>query len=345
MSKPENPGRVSEQKGGGSESLVMFPHHFVELFDLKAGEVQTLLDLAIDLKRQGERGHRSPQLAGRILGLVFDKPSMRTRISFEAAMAHLGGSAIYMTGKDVGLGSREPLTDFARIMSQYVDAIAVRTFSQDLIAEVARHSEVPVINALSDSDHPCQAMSDLMTIREILGDLQGVSVVFVGDGNNVARSLAVASAQSGMQFTLARPDSYAFPAEFRRRFEEHFPGVALRETNDPREAVSGAQVVYTDVWTSMGQEDEAERRRKTFEPYRVDSNLMAMAHPDAIFLHCLPAHRGEEVAPDVIDGPRSLVVRQAANRLHFQKALLLHLIQGKPGTPTGLNSSIEQAGA
>ncbi len=230
-------------------------------------------------------------------------------------------------------------------MSQYVDAIAVRTFSQDLIAEVARHSEVPVINALSDSDHPCQAMSDLLTIRELLGDLQGVSVVFVGDGNNVARSLAVASALSGMRFTLARPDSYAFPAEFRQRFAEHFPGVTLRETNDPSDAVSGAQVVYTDVWTSMGQEDEADRRRKTFEPYRVDSTLMALANPDAIFLHCLPAHRGEEVTSDVIDGPRSLVVRQASNRLHFQKALLLHLIQGKPGTPAGLNSSIEHSGA
>ena len=303
------------------------PRHFIELFDLQAHEVRHLLDSALDLKRRGARGLREPLLPGRMLGLVFDKPSMRTRISFEAAMAHLGGSTVYMTGKDVGLGVREPLTDFARVVSQYVDALAIRTFSQDLIAELALHAEVPVINALSDSDHPCQAMSDLLTIREALGGLEGVSLAFVGDGNNVARSLAVASALAGMRFILACPRGYHFPDEFCRRFASHFPGLPLRETNDPAEAVSGADVVYTDVWTSMGQEDEAEIRRSTFVPYRVDSSLMSRARPNAIFLHCLPAHRGEEVTPEVIDGPQSLIVQQAANRLHFQKALLLHLIQ------------------
>ncbi|RUL85054.1 ornithine carbamoyltransferase [Tautonia sociabilis] len=308
------------------------PRHFIELFDLEPGEVRSLLDLALDLKRRGDRGGlRAPRLAGRILALVFDKPSMRTRISFEAAIAHLGGSAVYMTGKDVGLGVREPLVDFARVASQYVDAIAIRTFSQGLVSELARHAEVPVINALTDSDHPCQAMSDLLTIRESIGRLEGVTLAFVGDGNNVARSLAVACALSGMNFVLACPDGYAFPDDFRRRFSSRFPGVSLVESHDPASAVAKADVVYTDVWCSMGQEDQAEERRSRFEPFRVDLPLMARARPNAIFLHCLPAHRGEEVTVEVIDGPQSLIVPQAANRLHFQKALLLHLLGGDIG--------------
>lgn len=305
------------------------PRHFIELIDLDATEVRTLLDLALDLKRRGKGGLRAPRLAGRLLGMVFDKPSMRTRISFEAAMAHLGGSTVYMTGKDVGMGVREPLPDFARVVSEYVDALAVRTFSQQLVADLARHAEVPVINALTDSDHPCQAMSDLMTIREALGGLDGVTLAFIGDGNNVARSLAVASALTGMRFILACPDGYAFPDEFRRSFQAKFPGVPLVETDDPGEAVRSAEVVYTDVWCSMGQEQEADERRSKFEPFRVDQALMAKSKADAIFLHCLPAHRGEEVDAEVIDGPRSLIVPQAANRLHFQKALLLHLINGE----------------
>ena len=241
-------------------------------------------------------------------------------------MAQLGGSAVYMTGKDVGLGVREPLPDFARVVSEYVDALAVRTFSQEIVNELARHAEVPVINALTDSDHPCQAMADLLTIREALGGLQRATITFVGDGNNVAMSLAVAAALTGLGFILACPEGYAFPDEFRRRFAEHFPGVELKETHDPVDAVSGADVVYTDVWCSMGQEAEAKERHSKFEPFRVDGRLMDAARPEAIFLHCLPAHRGEEVTSDVIDGPRSLIVPQAANRLHFQKALLLHLI-------------------
>ncbi|QDV33907.1 ornithine carbamoyltransferase [Tautonia plasticadhaerens] len=306
------------------------PRHFIELFDLDAAEVRALLDLALDLKRRGRGGLRAPRLAGRLLGMVFDKPSMRTRISFEAAMAHLGGSTVYMTGKEVGLGVREPLPDFARVVSEYVDALAVRTFSQQMVADLAGLAGVPVINALTDSDHPCQAMSDLLTIREALGGLEGVSIAFIGDGNNVARSLAVAAALTGMSFVLGCPEGYVFPDEFRRRFEAKFPGVPLVETHDPGEAVRSAEVVYTDVWCSMGQEQEADHRRSKFEPFRVDRALMAGAKADALFLHCLPAHRGEEVAAEVIDGPRSLIVPQAANRLHFQKALLLHLINGEP---------------
>jgi ornithine carbamoyltransferase len=325
MTDPGSPRTPAD--GGRPEGLAM-PRHFIEVFDLDATEVGSLLDLALELKRRGPGGLREPRLAGRLLGLVFDKPSMRTRISFEAAMAHLGGSTVYMTGKDIGVGVREPLPDFARVASEYVDALAVRTFSQQVVDDLARFAAVPVINALTDSDHPCQALSDLLTIREALGGLEGVTIAFVGDGNNVARSLAVASALSGMRFVLACPEGYAFPDEFRSRFEGKFPGVPLIETHDPAEAVREAEVVYTDVWCSMGQEDEADHRRSKFEPFRVDSALMAKARPDATFLHCLPAHRGEEVTSEVIDGPRSLIVPQAGNRLHFQKALLLHLIGG-----------------
>ena len=303
------------------------PRHFVDLFGHAPDEIRALLDLAVDLKRRGPRGLREPRLAGRTLCLVFDKPSMRTRISFEAAMAHLGGSTIAMAGKDVGMGIREPVSDFARVVSQYVDALAVRTFAQSILTELARHAEVPVINALTDASHPCQALGDLLTIRESLGKLEGARLAFVGDGNNGARSLAVASAMTGDEFVLACPAGYDFPPEFRRRYEAEFPDVPLVVENDAGRAVSGADVVYTDVWCSMGQEEETEVRKARFESFRVDARLMGRARPEAIFLHCLPARRGEEVAAEVIDGPRSLVVPQAANRLHFQKALLVHLIE------------------
>ena len=303
------------------------PRHFIDLFDLDPARVQALLDLALDLKRRGPRGLREPRLAGRTLGLVFDKPSMRTRISFEAAMVQLGGSSVYMTGKDIGLGVREPLTDFARVVGQYVDALAVRTYSQEILVELAAHAEIPIINALTDAEHPCQALSDVLTIREAFGSVRGARLVFVGEGNNVAASLAVASALTGMQFILACPEGYDFPEAFRRRYLKHFPDAPLDVIHDAITAVAAADVVYTDVWCSMGQEAEADQRRHLFEPFQVDALLMDAAERDAIFLHCLPAHRGEEVTAEVIDGPRSLVIAQAANRLHFQKALLLDLIE------------------
>ena len=240
----------------------------------------------------------------------------------------------------MGLGVRETVADFARVLSQYVDILAVRTFSQDTVEELARYATIPVVNALSDSSHPCQAMADLMTVQEILGRMEGVRIVFVGDGNNVARSLAVACALLGAEFRLCSPEAYNFPEEFRTRFSKRFPGLELDVSHDPKTGVQGADVIYTDVWTSMGQEEESEARRKIFAPFRVDESLMARANPNAIFLHCLPAHRGEEVTDGVLDGQRSKVIPQAANRLHFQKALLLWLLENDSAEVPASSASI-----
>ena len=303
------------------------PRHFTDLFGLEPAEALDLLDRADRVKRDWSRGVREPLLAGRTLGLLFEKPSLRTRVSFEAAIDQLGGSAIFLPAKDVGIGVRESVADVARVLSQYLDALAVRTYAQSLVEELADHATIPIINALTDSAHPCQAMADLMTVREALGGLEGVRLAFVGDGNNVAMSLAVACALLGARFALARPDGHDLPPAFRDRYAKAFPDRPLTVTDDPAEAVEAADVVYTDVWASMGQESEAEARRATFAPYQVDGPLFAHASPRAIFLHCLPAHRGEEVSAEVLDGPQSLVVPQAANRLHFQKALLLWLLE------------------
>ena len=304
--------------------------HFIDLFDVSALEATEMLDLAAKLKAQNHRhAHRPQPLSGRTLGLVFDKPSLRTRVSFEAAITQLGGNALFLNGKDVGLGTRETVADFARVISQYVDALAVRTFSQTTIEELARNATIPIINALSDSAHPCQALADMLTLREQLGRLEGLRFVFVGDGNNVARSLAQASALFGVEFILACPPGYEYPSDFTSRFASAYPGVALRIEHDPKVAVTGADAIYTDVWASMGQETEVDSRKEVFAPYRVDAPLMALAKPEAIFLHCLPARRGEEVTDAVLDGPQSRVIPEAANRLHLQKALLAWLLQDK----------------
>lgn len=306
--------------------------HVVDLFGISAIEARELIARAIALKTESRKGHRPPMLAGMTLGLLFEKPSLRTRVSFESAISQLGGNAVFLNGKDIGLGIRETIADFARVISQYVDALAVRTFAHATVEELARHATIPVINALCDTAHPCQAMGDMMTIQETFGRTDGIKLVFVGDGNNVARSLAVASALLGVEFVLSCPDGYAFPAEFQARFAEHFPGVPLKIEHDPHKAVVGADAVYTDVWASMGQEEEAETRRAFFEPYQVDGRMMSLARSEAVFLHCLPAHRGEEVTDDVLDGPHSLVIPQAANRLHFQKQLLVWLlVEGRTG--------------
>ena len=308
--------------------------HFTDLFNLTPDEARVLLKRAAQLKREATEGVRAAYLPGRTLGLIFEKPSLRTRVSFESAIAQLGGNAIFLRDKDVGMGKRETMADFARVISQYVDALAVRTYSHATIEELARYATVPIVNALSDVSHPCQAMADALTIQEALGRVEGVSLVFVGDGNNVARSLAVVCALLGIQFALAAPPGYEFPEEFRTAFREKFPDVPLVVDHDPRNALIDADAVYTDVWASMGQEHEAEERRRTFLPFQVDASLMACAKPDALFLHCLPAHRGEEVSAEVMDGPRSLIIEQAANRLHFQKALLMWLMLDPPsGTP------------
>jgi ornithine carbamoyltransferase len=312
--------------------------HFVDLFDLHADDASELLRRAADLKREHAEGVRAPYLPGRTLGLIFEKPSLRTRVSFESAIAQLGGNAIFLRDKDVGMGSRESTADFARVISQYVDALAVRTFAHATVQELARYATVPIVNALSDSAHPCQALADMLTIREAFGRLDGVNLVFVGDGNNVARSLALASALLGVQFVLAAPPGYEFPDDFRAAFHRKFGSVPLVVDHDPVNALIGADVVYTDVWASMGQEHESDQRRLTFAPYQVNEALMARAKPGAIFLHCLPAHRGEEVTTGVLDGPQSRILPQAANRLHFQKALLIWLmLDGWPETLGGLD--------
>jgi ornithine carbamoyltransferase len=300
--------------------------HFVDLAHLSVEEARSLIDRAIQMKLDERRGQRPALLAGRTLGLVFEKPSLRTRVSFEAAIARLGGNAIFLRGEDVGLGVRESVVDFARVVGQYVDALAIRTFSHATVEELARSAAIPVINALSDAAHPCQAMADLMTIQELKGSADGKKLVFVGDGNNVARSLATASALLGTHLVLAAPPGYEYPPEFCARFAARFPQTSLVVEPDPYQAVDGADVVYTDVWASMGQEHEAEHRRQVFEPYQVNEDLLSRARSDVIFLHCLPAHRGEEVTSSVLDGPHSQVILQAANRLHFQVALLVWLL-------------------
>jgi ornithine carbamoyltransferase len=300
--------------------------HFIDLFDLAPSSALELLDRAGAIKEAAARGERPQCLPGRILGLIFEKPSLRTRVSFEAAIARLGGTALFLREKDVGMGVRESIADFARVISQYVDALAIRSFAHGTIEELASYATIPIINALSDSAHPCQAMADMLTVRETFGKLEGVKLVFVGDGNNVARSVAVASALLGVQFVLASPPEYEFPADFRQRFAKRFPEVPLIVEHDPYAAIVNADAVYTDVWASMGQEHEAELRRAAFEPFQVNEALLEGTGRETIFLHCLPARRGEEVTPEVLDGPRSRVILQAANRLHFQEALLMWLL-------------------
>jgi ornithine carbamoyltransferase len=303
--------------------------HFIDLWDLSPDEARRLVAHAIELKRDDQQGKRPPLLSGRTLGLLFEKPSLRTRVSFEAAIARLGGNPIFLRGEDVGLGVRESIADFARVLSQYVDALAVRTFAHSTVEELARHATIPVINALSHAAHPCQAMADLMTIAELRVSLEGQTLLFIGDANNVAKSLAVASALLGVRFVLAAPKEYEFPTDFHARFAAKFPQVPLIVQSDLEKAISGADVVYTDVWTSMGQEHEAEERRAVFAPFQVNEAMLARARGDVIFMHCLPAHRGEEVTSDVLDGPNSRVLLQAANRVHFQMAILLWLMGGE----------------
>jgi ornithine carbamoyltransferase len=262
---------------------------------------------------------------------VFEKPSLRTRVSFDVAMRHLGGECIYLSPPEVGLGERETAADVARVLSRYVDCIAARVFEPGTLTELAEFADVPVINALSDpplGEHPCQALADLQTVRENKGSLSGITVAYVGDGNNVANSLCLAAALSGMHFRIASPPGYELEPSFVEQGEEFAAasGGSVTLTNDPRAAVEGADVVYTDVWASMGQEREAALRKEAFQGYCVDEQMMALAKKDAIFMHDLPAHRGEEVADEVMDGPQSVVFDQAENRMHAQKAVLALLL-------------------
>lgn len=297
--------------------------------DLAPQELRSLLELATRLKKDG---HDQP-LQGRTLALVFEKPSLRTRLSFEVAMRSLGGHCLYFSPQEVGLGVREPVKDVARVLERHVDCIAVRTFEQEKVEEMARWAAVPVINALSDHEHPTQALADLLTVLEAKGGLAGVTIAFVGDGNNVARSLCLGAAMSGAHFRIASPEGYELPPAVveRARALADGSGGSIALVRHPHEAVAGADVVYTDVWTSMGQEEEAGARRRAFAGYTVDQALMSLAAPDAIFMHDLPAHRGEEVVDEVIEGPRSVVWQQAENKTHAVKALLLLLLAGEGG--------------
>jgi ornithine carbamoyltransferase len=293
----------------------------LSIAELSPDEVERILQTALSLKRDGG-GH--DLLHGKTLALVFEKPSLRTRVSFDVAMQELGGHAIYLSQSEVGLGQREPVADVSRVLSRYVDVIAARTYQHQTLLDLARHADVPVINALSDEEHPCQAMADLLTVLERFGSLRGVRLAFVGDGFNVAVSLAEAAALAGMSFAMAAPEGYALPEPTQRLIRDLSAktGGSVDLYESPAEAIRGADVVYTDVWASMGQEDSIVQRKEAFTGYAITSELMALAKPGAIFMHDLPAHRGEEVMGDVIDGPQSVVFDQAENRLHAQKAIL-----------------------
>lgn len=299
--------------------------------DLSADEVRRLFDRAAALKAEfgSTRGHTGPPLAGRTLAMLFQRPSLRTRVTFEAGMTQLGGHAIYLT-EDVVMGAREAVRDVARNLERFVDAIMARTGPHEVVVELAAQASIPVVNGLTIREHPCQALADLFTLHERFGDLRGLVLTFVGDGNNVYHSLALLGATMGMEVRLAHPPRYAPDERIveRARAAASASGGRLVFTADPREAVEGAAVVYTDAWTSMGQEAEAEERRDAFAPYRVDAALLAVAGRDAVVMHCLPAHRGEEITSDVLDGPQSIVFDQSENRLHAQKALLVELLTG-----------------
>ena len=305
-----------------SESLK--GRHFTRVADWSGEELLSALDLADDLKERQQRREEHHLLPGRTLGMIFQKPSTRTRVSFEVGIAQLGGHGLYLAASDLQLGRGETLRDTATVLSRYLDGLMIRTYADADVYELARYSTIPVINGLTDGAHPCQALADVMTIRERLGRLEGVRVAYLGDGNNVCASLMVAAAKLGMEFVAATPEGY----------EPHEKAIGLaREaggepelTHDPREAARGADVLYTDVWTSMGQEDEREQRLRDLAGFGIDDELVRLAGENAIVLHCLPAHYGEEITEDVLYGPQSAVWDQAENRLHSQKALLALVI-------------------
>ena len=303
-------------------------HHFLSLADETPATIAALLESARQLKAEWRAGGNAPHLRGKSLALLFQKPSLRTRVSFEMAMVHLGGYALYLAPQEVGLGSRESVPDVARVLSRYVDGIMARVFAHAHIEQLASCGCVPVINGLSDREHPCQALADLFTIWEIKGRLRGIRLAYVGDGNNVARALAYGAALTGVEMIAASPAGYGLDAETVRQAQAlaAVGGGSLTLTEDAAAAAEGADVLYTDVWVSMGQEEEAEQRRRIFPPYQINAALLARARPDAIVMHCLPAHRGEEITDEVADGPHSVIFDQAENRLHAQKAILVRLL-------------------
>jgi len=298
----------------------------LSISDLTSIDIHLLLADAVELRADGWVG----ALAGKTLALLFEKPSLRTRVSFELAMKQLGGTCVYLSPAEVGLGKRESVKDVAGVLARYADVLAVRTFAQETLLEIARYADVPVINALSDFEHPCQALADLLTIFDHKEALRGIRLAYVGDGNNVARSLLLAGALVGMDLRLATPECYALDEKTIELAKEYAQesGAAIMTTTDPILAVKEADVVYTDTWVSMGQEEEGNQRAQSFAGFQVTRALMAEAATGAIFMHCLPAHRGSEVASEVIDSPASVVLDQAENRLHAQKAVLAQMLGG-----------------
>jgi ornithine carbamoyltransferase len=298
--------------------------HLTTLFDVTSAELAEILKIAHHLKRLWTTGKRPPLLAGRVLALLFEKPSLRTRVSFEAGITQLGGSAMFL-GQEVGWQKREKTSDFIQVLGQYTDFIVCRTFSHDSIRELASFNAVPIINGLSDLAHPCQAIADLMTMQELSTSVAGKQLTFVGDGNNVSRSLALMCAMSGIKFRLLGPESHFIENNWLERIAARYPHADILQTSDKTLGMHGADFVYTDVWVSMGQEEETQQRLKLFQPYQVNAELMNLAKPNAKVLHCLPAHREEEVTAEVIDGANSAIIAQAGNRMHAQKGLLVWL--------------------
>jgi len=303
----------------------MTPRHFLSLMDLSPAELNRLIDRAIELKRRHYAGEIYEPLKNKVLGMVFEKSSTRTRVSFEAGMAQFGGSSIFLSPRDTQLGRGEPIEDTARVLSRMVDAVMIRTFEHDKLELFARYSRVPVINALTDYNHPCQLLADIQTFVEQRGPMAGKVVAWIGDGNNMCHSYMNAARQLGFTLRVAAPEGYDPDPQLTADCADH-----VELTRDPLAAADGADLVTTDVWASMGQEEEQQQRARAFADYQVNDAVMAAAKPNALFMHCLPAHRGEEVAASVMDGPQSVVWDEAENRLHSQKALLEFLMCGQP---------------
>ncbi len=302
-------------------------NHFLDVSDYSPAEIQDMLNLAVRLKQEYFAGGNSPLFKGKVLALIFQKPSLRTRVSFDMAMRHMGGDALYLSPSEIGLGKREAISDISRVLSGYVHGMMARVFDHAHIVELAKWSSVPVINGLSDYSHPCQAMADALTIQEKFGNLKGLTVTYVGDGNNVAVSLMHIAVMLGANFRIANPEGYDMPAlaqEIGANLAAQ-SGAQISYLRDPHEAVKDAHVIYTDTWTSMGQEEETAKREAVFPPYQVNADLVREADKDAIVMHCLPAHRNHELTDDVADGPHSVIFPQAHNRLHAQKAVLARL--------------------
>lgn len=314
--------------GGQVQEMTFKGRDMIELDDYTTEEIQFLLDSAIEIKRKQNNGEVFQPLKGKTIGLIFEKSSTRTRVSFETGMFQLGGHALFLSKNDIQLGRGEPISDMAQVMSRYLDGIMIRTFGHDNVINLARYASIPVINGLSDMAHPCQVLADLQTILEHKGTLKGLKMAFVGDGNNMANSLLIGGAKMGMHVAVASPDGYEPDERIVQLSREiaRETGAEITVTQDPLKAVQDADVIYTDVWASMGFEEEQKQREAAFADYQVNEGLAKAAKPDYLFLHCLPAHRGEEVSEGVIDGANSVIFDQAENRLHAQKALMVALM-------------------